>query len=83
MLFTRPSTLLPASAILQHPDPCLLAVDVFECRFYGIDKSVFSGLTNGLHETAPEPYSTILNYKGGPEALKLYISLHPNALFRN
>ena len=36
-----------------------------------------------VHETLPEPYSTILNYKGGPEALELYIALHPKALFRD
>ena len=36
-----------------------------------------------VHETLPEPYSTILNYKGGPEALRIYKALHPKALFRD
>ena len=36
-----------------------------------------------VHETVPEPYSTILNYKGGPEALEIYQALHPKTSWRD
>jgi|TARA_R110000796_G_scaffold16601_2_gene51726 hypothetical protein len=36
-----------------------------------------------VFESLPEPYITILNYKGGPEALEIYKKLHPKALFRD
>ena len=46
-------------------------------------KDSAQGIPTVVFESLPEPYITILNYKGGPEALEIYKKLHPKALFRD